>query len=306
MNRFLNNTLKGLLAAFVIVALGGFLSLKIQIPSTKTMVLVSSSLANTIKTDTKKIEKDIKEVEEKDNLEENHLDEIQDTKTEIEEPIKEEPKKDESSKSETEEKSNEVEKKEETPSVKEVIKETPEAKVEQKSEEVVTNTKENTDVSNNTTENSNPTTNENTSISQAPSIPTPNGNYTPNLEAASTVSVSATYTGLVTAYGPDCYGCTSGRTATGYNVSNGNIYYNHPTYGNIRIVAGDKSILRRVVRISGLKNYSEPILAIVLDTGGDIGFNKPKGIILDLLFTSEKSKEVLNFGKQQAVVEVLN
>ena len=139
-----------------------------------------------------------------------------------------------------------------------------------------------------------------------PSVPNPVGGYNPNLEVANTVGVSATYTGLVTAYGPDCYGCGSGETATGYNVSNGNIYYNHPTYGTIRIVAGDRSILRRVVRITGLNISSEPILAIVLDTGGDIGFNKPKGIILDLLFTSEKSSEVLNFGMQKATVEVLN
>ena len=85
---------------------------------------------------------------------------------------------------------------------------------------------------------------------------------------------------------------------------NGNIYYNHPTYGTIRIVAGDRTILDKVVRISGIG--SDPIIAIVRDTGGDIGFNKPKGIVLDLLFTSEYDQEALNFGKRWATVEVLN
>lgn len=51
MKLFLNNLLKGLLTALVVVSLGGFISLNIKIPPTKTMVLVSSSLVNSIKTE---------------------------------------------------------------------------------------------------------------------------------------------------------------------------------------------------------------------------------------------------------------
>ena len=141
---------------------------------------------------------------------------------------------------------------------------------------------------------------------QTPATPQPSGTYTPNNDTAASSGVSATYTGLVTAYGPDCTGCYGSMTAMGDYVGEGNIYYNHPTYGTIRIVAGDRSILNKVVRITGLNISSEPVIAIVRDTGGDIGFNKPKGIILDLLYTSERSPEVLNFGQQRATVEVLS
>ena len=106
--------------------------------------------------------------------------------------------------------------------------------------------------------------------------------------------------------GADCNGCGSGETAAGVYVGDGHIYYNHPTYGSIRIVAGDRSILKKVVRISGVNLYSEPVIAIVLDTGGDIGFNKPKGIVLDLLFPSERTPEAANFGQQHVNVEILN
>ena len=39
------------------------------------------------------------------------------------------------------------------------------------------------------------------------------------------VPVIKTYNGPMTAYGPDCVGCI-GITASGYNVLDGNIFYN--------------------------------------------------------------------------------
>lgn len=255
MNRILNNIIKGLLITLVIVIGVGFAYLNIKSVPNTSMVLVSSSLVNSLKTNNTNI---IKKEE---------------VKEEIKEDIKEEKKE------EVKEVSSPVEEKKEE--VKEVVPETP--KVEEKTEPV----KEETPVP-----------------APAPSVPTPSGSYSPQLDSVS--GVSATYTGLVTAYGPDCYGCYGSMTAMGDYVGEGHIYYNHPTYGTIRIVAGDRSILNKVVRITGLNISSEPVIAIVRDTGGDIGFNKPKGIILDLLFTSEKSPEVLNFGMQKATVEVLN
>ena len=115
-------------------------------------------------------------------------------------------------------------------------------------------------------------------------------------------NVIATYKGIITAYGPDCVGCTTGRTASGYKVSNGNIYYHDNKYGKVRIVAADKSLpFGTIVRIKNLKVFKEPVLAIVLDRGGAIGFNK--GIYFDLLYKSEK--ETLSFGKRQATFEIL-
>ena len=108
----------------------------------------------------------------------------------------------------------------------------------------------------------------------------------------------------MTAYGPDCYGCTSGRTASGQYVMDGNIYYNDPTFGNIRIVAADKSIpFGSIIRISGLSIFPEPILAIVLDRGGMIGFAEGKHSYFDLLYKSEK--DAASFGRPTATFELL-
>lgn len=250
MNKFLNIVLKGLFTAFVIVLTGGFIALNIKTSPSTSMVLVSSSVVNSLRmnNDSKKEEVKVEEVK----LEEEVVE------------LKEEEKKEEKIEEKVEEKKEE--KKEEAPAP------TPEPVQEQPAP------------------------------APQPSAPNPNGNYSPNTETTSGAATD-TFSGLVTAYGPDCRGC-GGYTRLGDNVMNGNIYYNHPTYGTIRIVAGDYSILNKVVRIS--INGLDPIIAIVRDTGGDIGFNKPKGIVLDLLFPSENSPEAANFGQRMATVEVLN
>ena len=261
MNKILSNIFKGLLITLVLVVIVGVVSINMKMAPSTSMVLVSSSLVNSIKTEDK--------VEVKKNEEQ---EEIKEEETVVEEKIEEK----------NEEKVEEK-KEEPVPVVEEVkteVVQTPPVVEEKKQEEVAPQ--------------------------PAPSVPNASGSYTPNNDASNNSGVSATYTGLVTAYGPDCYGCYGSMTAMGDYVGEGNIYYNHPTYGTIRIVAGDKTILNKVVRITGLNISSEPVIAIVRDTGGDIGFNKPKGIILDLLYTSERSPEVLNFGMQHATVEVLS
>lgn len=130
---------------------------------------------------------------------------------------------------------------------------------------------------------------------------TPNGSYAPNLAVANTYTAINTYYGSITAYGPDCYGC-SGFTASGKDVRNGNIYYNDATFGNIRIVAGDRSLrFGTIIKITGLNITSDPLLAIVLDTGGAIGFNRNH--YFDLLYIS--NAEAMSFGVQKATFEVL-
>ena len=112
--------------------------------------------------------------------------------------------------------------------------------------------------------------------------------------------VIATYKGNITAYGPDCVGC-SGITASGYNVRN-NIYYNDKKYGKVRIVAADKSLpFGTIIRINNLNISSDPVVAIVLDRGSAIGFNKK--VYFDLLYKSEK--ETSTFGVKKATFEVL-
>ena len=98
-------------------------------------------------------------------------------------------------------------------------------------------------------------------------IETPKGPYTGIVPASNEIEVIKSYRGPMTAYGPDCVGC-SGITSSGYNVLKGNIYYYDKTYGNIRIVAADKSLpFGTIVRISDLDVFDDDILAIVLDRG---------------------------------------
>lgn len=111
-----------------------------------------------------------------------------------------------------------------------------------------------------------------------------------------------TFTGSLTGYGPDCYGC-GGRTSTGYDLRE-NIYYDDTEYGTIRIVAADKYFpFYSIIRISNVQGM-EPFIAIVLDRGGDVGwyrnsetgeimFNSQKGTLFDLAFTTEKDPNIL-------------
>lgn len=109
-----------------------------------------------------------------------------------------------------------------------------------------------------------------------------------------------TYEGTMTAYGANCYGC-SGITASGYNIRNNNIYYEDKTFGTLRITAADRSIpFGTVVRVSGLKVYDEPILAIVLDRGGVI-----KGTLMDLAFGDENEEIVMKLGRSKVTYDVL-
>lgn len=109
------------------------------------------------------------------------------------------------------------------------------------------------------------------------------------------------FSGQLTAYGSDCYGC-SGITASGYDIRNGNIYYDDKEYGNIRIVAADRRYkFGTIVRISNLRFYDEPFIAIVLDRGFLI-----KGDIMDLAFDTIKNPDVLNLGREKkAKFEIL-
>lgn len=114
----------------------------------------------------------------------------------------------------------------------------------------------------------------------------------------SSSSVLSTYVGNISYYASDCRGCT-GRTASGYDVRS-NLYYNDSEYGTVRIVAGDKSLpFGTIIRIN---TNSGDILAIVLDRGGAIGFNRK--YMFDLLCESENQASQLGVIKQTNV-EVL-
>lgn len=128
------------------------------------------------------------------------------------------------------------------------------------------------------------------------------------------VNVIDTFVGTITAYGPDCVGC-SGVTASGYRVADNiggvitsttTTYYDD-TFGELRILAAatNKFPFGTVIRISGgrIDGY---INGIVLDRGIAMSNAWANGkILVDLLFETEKSDEVHEFGRQDVTFEVL-
>lgn len=272
MKNYLNNVLKGLVLAFVIVVLGGSLYLKINIHPTNTLVLISSNLVGSITTN-QTLEENQEESFTKEDLVKDEVqvfeEEESEEKLEIKEEIKEEIIEENT---QTEEVTKEEVVEPITPPVveepKQEVVEKPIPEKEPVQEEIVIK-----------------------------------GEYAPNLEVINTVEVLATYHGKMTGYGPDCVGC-SGITASGRNVLNGNIYYEDKTFGTIRIVAGDKSIpFGSIIKITGINISSEPVLAIVLDRGGMIGFAEGKHAYFDLLYASEG--DASSFGRQNATFELL-
>ena len=105
--------------------------------------------------------------------------------------------------------------------------------------------------------------------------------------------------GNMSSYGPDCVGC-SGILGAGYDVRSGNYWYSDPTYGDVRIVAGDPSYPYGTIVM--VKSSRGDFIVIVLDRGGDIGIGRR--FLFDLLFSSER--EANSFGTTyNATFEIL-
>lgn len=117
--------------------------------------------------------------------------------------------------------------------------------------------------------------------------------------------VIESYTGILTGYGPDCYGCGNFKTnkvstSSGYHIADIvdgviqralTITYFDSEYGDVRILAADSSIpYKSIIRVT-IPNQ-ESFLAIVLDRGSTVGFSNCKsknGCLtnFDLLFSLE-------------------
>lgn len=116
------------------------------------------------------------------------------------------------------------------------------------------------------------------------------------------------FTGTMTAYGPDCVGCI-GITASGYKVAEKidgvmqsitTTYYDDE-FGELRIFAAatNKFPFGTVMRVSG-DRIDGFITGIVLDRGGAMNNAYAEGeILVDLLFETEKSNAVYEFGRQK-------
>ena len=105
------------------------------------------------------------------------------------------------------------------------------------------------------------------------------------------ITVGSVFTGTMSGYGSDI----GSLTASGHYIGD-SIYYSDSTYGNIRILAGDRSIpFGTVIRVSNSNAGS--FIGIVLDTGRNIGFDRLYDF--DLLF--ETSKEAIKYGVSKNV-----
>ena len=126
-------------------------------------------------------------------------------------------------------------------------------------------------------------------------------NMSRNLVGASIITdVLETQYGTMSAYGLDCDGC-SGVVGARYDAAGNNLIYHDPTYGDLRIVAGDKKYpYGTVVRVVNSKIGTFGV--IVLDRGGDIGIGRR--YLFDLLFYTEA--EAYEFGlSRNTTFEVL-
>ena len=105
------------------------------------------------------------------------------------------------------------------------------------------------------------------------------------------IAVGSTFTGTMSGYGADI----GNYTASGHYIGD-SIYYPDSTYGDIRILAGDRSIpFGTVIEVSN--SNAGNFIGIVLDTGRNIGFDRLYDF--DLLF--ETSREALNYGVSKNV-----
>ena len=105
------------------------------------------------------------------------------------------------------------------------------------------------------------------------------------------IIVGSTFKGTMSGYGSDI----GSLTASGHYIGD-SIYYSDSTYGNIRILAGDRSIpFGTVIEVSNSNAGS--FIGIVLDTGRNIGFDRLYDF--DLLF--ETSKEAIKYGVSKNV-----
>lgn len=110
-----------------------------------------------------------------------------------------------------------------------------------------------------------------------------------NIVDTSSYAVLKTETVNISHYGHDCYGCTSGKTASGYYVGDGRIYYQDSEFGSVRVVAADnKYPLGTIIRLG---YNGKKVTAIVLDRGSSIGDNQEFQI--DLLASSNSEALIL-------------
>ena len=108
-----------------------------------------------------------------------------------------------------------------------------------------------------------------------------------------------TYTGDLTGYGADCPLC-GGRLAclSSLDVLHGNVNYDDPTYGSIRIVASSLNLpCGSVIKFNAPAVSNDKVVAIVLDRG-------VSGTAIDLLLPSNSMANSA-VGRQRITYDVV-
>ena len=119
------------------------------------------------------------------------------------------------------------------------------------------------------------------------------------------------YTGMLTGYGPDCYGCSLKgnvncytRERTTHSLITDGIYYEDTEYGEVRILAADHREFPCGTIIEITNSMFEKELGVVLDTGSGMRNAYEQGwILIDLAFEKESLTPSITNKKTNFVVK---
>jgi len=108
------------------------------------------------------------------------------------------------------------------------------------------------------------------------------------------------YTGALTEYGPDCYGCDPNgytycatRNGTWHSLTKDGIYYEDSEYGKVRILAAYTGEFPCGTIIEINNSEKDGLIGVVLDTGGGmINAYRTGWTLIDLAYESQSSVEM--------------
>lgn len=108
------------------------------------------------------------------------------------------------------------------------------------------------------------------------------------------------YTGALTEYGPDCYGCDPNgytycatKNGTWHSLTKDGIYYEDYEYGKVRILAAYTGEFPCGTIIEINNSEKDGLIGVVLDTGGGmINAYRTGWTLIDLAYESQSSVEM--------------
>lgn len=106
------------------------------------------------------------------------------------------------------------------------------------------------------------------------------------------------YSGVLTAYGPDCNGCTGVTYCkkpnnTYHNLINDSIYYEDEKYGKVRILAADHRLFKCGTIIELKNSDLGSVIGIVMDTGSGMkNAYDNNWYLIDMAYETEKDLNV--------------